>query len=210
MLCIDGFGGTEIERQLGDDLPTETEVETTTETVGGRDRIGVEHIVLVEVDAVGPFAGIEGLRTNSYGKWNRRKRIGYILGEAYSVTLYIIGIGSGAEGPTVALPVEHGAQRVGGGAFLFGSCTEGDPPFFADVLGFEHGIVAEGAGVVAQAVLIALEIEDIAITEETPMVEAGDVEAEVAAVLVIDARGLGESIAELVIKPRGVITIEGE
>ena len=65
LLCIDGFGGTKIERQLGEDLPAETEVETTTETVGGGDGIGVEHIVLVEVDTVGPFAGIEGLRTNS-------------------------------------------------------------------------------------------------------------------------------------------------
>ena len=73
-----------------------------------------------------------------------------------------------------------------------------------------EGIVAEGACVVAQAVLIALEIEDIAITEKTPVVEAGDIEAEVAAVLVVDARGLGESIAELVVEPRGVIAVEGD
>lgn len=63
LLCIDGFGGTEIERQLGDDLPAETEVETTTKTVGGGDGIGVEHIVLIEVDAVGPVLSIEGLKT---------------------------------------------------------------------------------------------------------------------------------------------------
>ena len=69
LLCIDGFGGTEIERQLRDDLPTETEVETTTETVGGRDRIGVEHIVLVEVDTVGPFAGIEELSSEFQSYW---------------------------------------------------------------------------------------------------------------------------------------------
>ena len=61
--CVNGFGSTEIERQLRNDLPTEAEVETPSQTIRGRDRIGVEHIVLVEVDAVGPFAGIEGLKT---------------------------------------------------------------------------------------------------------------------------------------------------
>ena len=60
---IDGFGGTEIEGQLRNDLPTETEVRAATKTVRGGDGVGIEHIVLVEVDAVGPIAGIKELKS---------------------------------------------------------------------------------------------------------------------------------------------------
>ena len=61
LLCVDGFGGTEIEGELRNDLPTEAGVETATKTIDGGDGVGVENIVLVAIDAVGPIAGIEEL-----------------------------------------------------------------------------------------------------------------------------------------------------
>ena len=60
---IDSFWKAEIEGELGDDLPPETEVETSAETVSGRDGIGIKHIVLVEVDAIRPFAGVKELKS---------------------------------------------------------------------------------------------------------------------------------------------------
>ena len=61
LLCINGFGKTEIESQLRNDLPTKTEVRTAAETVDSRDRVGIEDIMLVEVDAVGPVLSVEQL-----------------------------------------------------------------------------------------------------------------------------------------------------
>lgn len=63
--CIDGFRGTEIEGQLRNDLPTKTEVRAATETIDGRNGVGIEHIVLVGIDAVRPFAGIEALEAKA-------------------------------------------------------------------------------------------------------------------------------------------------
>ena len=63
LLCIDGFGGTEIESQLRDDLPTKAEVRAATETIDGRDGVGVKDIVLVEVDAIRPITGVKSLKT---------------------------------------------------------------------------------------------------------------------------------------------------
>ena len=63
LLCIDGFGGTEIESQLRDDLPTKAEVRAATETIDGRDGVGVKDIVLVEVDAIRPITGVKSLET---------------------------------------------------------------------------------------------------------------------------------------------------
>ena len=65
MLCIDGFGGTEIKGQLRNDLPSETEVRAATETIDGRDGVGVKDIVLVEVDAICPVASIKELKPQS-------------------------------------------------------------------------------------------------------------------------------------------------
>ena len=65
LLCIDGFGGTEIKGQLRDDLPTKAEVRAATETIDGRDGVGVKDIVLVEVDAVGPVLSIKELKPQS-------------------------------------------------------------------------------------------------------------------------------------------------
>ena len=63
--CIDGFRGTEIEGELGNDLPFETKVRAATETIDGRNGVGIEHIVLVGIDAVRPFAGIEALEAKA-------------------------------------------------------------------------------------------------------------------------------------------------
>ena len=78
------------------------------------------------------------------------------------------------------------------------------------VLNLCHGIVAESTSVVAQTVFIAGEIEDIAITEEAPVAKTSDVKAKVTAVLVVDTRSFGESITELVVKPRRIVAVEGE
>lgn len=58
---IEGFGDTEIEGELRDDLPAETEVGAASETVCGGDRIGIEDIVLVRIDAILPILAIEEL-----------------------------------------------------------------------------------------------------------------------------------------------------
>ena len=67
--CIDGFRGTEIEGQLRNDLPTKTEVRAATETIDGRDGKSIKYIVLVAIDAVIPFAGVEGLKTKLQAYW---------------------------------------------------------------------------------------------------------------------------------------------
>ena len=67
--CIDGFRGTEIEGQLRNDLPTKTEVRAATETIDGRDGKSIKYIVLVAIDAVIPFAGVEGLKTKAQAYW---------------------------------------------------------------------------------------------------------------------------------------------
>ena len=66
---VDSFGGSEIESQLRDDLPTEAEIETSSEAVGGRNGVGVEHVVLISVNAVGPILSIERLKTEFQAYW---------------------------------------------------------------------------------------------------------------------------------------------
>ena len=61
LLCIDGFGGSEIERELRDDLPAEAEIGTSAEAINSRNGERIEYIVLIAVDAVGPLAGIKSL-----------------------------------------------------------------------------------------------------------------------------------------------------
>lgn len=68
-LCIEGFGEAEIEGQLRDGLPAKDEVRPATETVGRRDGESIKDVVLVEVNAVGPFAGVEGLNSESQSYW---------------------------------------------------------------------------------------------------------------------------------------------
>ena len=63
--CIDSFGGSEIERELRDDLPAEAEIGTSAEAINSRNGERIEHVVLIAVDAVGPLAGIKSLKTKS-------------------------------------------------------------------------------------------------------------------------------------------------
>ena len=78
------------------------------------------------------------------------------------------------------------------------------------VLSFDHGIITEGAGGITETVFVTLEIKDIAITDKTPVAKTRDVETEVAAVLIVDTRGLGEGITELIVEPRGIIAVQGD
>ena len=50
---------------MRNDLPTKTEVRAATETIDGRNGVGIEDIVLVGIDAVRPFAGIEALEAEA-------------------------------------------------------------------------------------------------------------------------------------------------
>ena len=50
---------------MRNDLPTKTEVRAAPETIDGRNGVGIEHIVLVGIDAVRPFAGIEALEAKA-------------------------------------------------------------------------------------------------------------------------------------------------
>ena len=78
------------------------------------------------------------------------------------------------------------------------------------VLSFEHGIITEGAGGITETVFVAFEVKDIAITDKTPVAKTRDVKTEVAAVLIVDTRGLGESITELVVEMRRIIAVQGD
>ena len=66
-LCIEGFGEAEIEGQLGDGLPAKDEVRAGTETVGGGNGEGIKDVVLVEVNAIRPFASVKGLKAEAQG-----------------------------------------------------------------------------------------------------------------------------------------------
>ena len=76
------------------------------------------------------------------------------------------------------------------------------------ILRFGHGIVAEGAGGIAETVFIAGEIEDIAISDETPVAETSDVETDIPTVLVADAGSFGESVTKGIVEIRGIIAIQ--
>ena len=76
------------------------------------------------------------------------------------------------------------------------------------ILRFGHGIVTEGAGGITETVFVTLEIKDIAITDKTPVAKTRDVKTEVAAVLIVDTRGFGEGITELVVEMRRVVPIQ--
>ena len=62
-LLIDCFAEAAIERNVRMSLPFEAEIRPTAQTITGRNRERIEHIVLVEVNAVVPVAGIEELRS---------------------------------------------------------------------------------------------------------------------------------------------------
>ena len=76
---------------MGDDLPLKTEVGTATEAIGGRDGEGIEDIVLVEVDAVGPVFRVKELHSDAKGDWTldighwRLEVVRDILRQTYSI-----------------------------------------------------------------------------------------------------------------------------
>ena len=78
------------------------------------------------------------------------------------------------------------------------------------ILRFGHCIVAERAGGIAETVFIAGEIEDIAISDETPVAETSDLETQVTTVLVAQTGSLRERIAEGVVEIRGIVTVKGD
>ena len=68
-LGIDGFAEAEVECELGDDLPAETNVCASAKTVHRGNGEGIQHIVLVGVNAVVPLTGIEALEAEAQGNW---------------------------------------------------------------------------------------------------------------------------------------------
>ena len=78
------------------------------------------------------------------------------------------------------------------------------------ILNLCHCIVAERAGGIAETVFIAGEIEDIAISDETPVAETRDVETDIPTVLVADAGSFGESVTKGIVEIRGIVTVKGD
>ena len=74
----------------------------------------------------------------------------------------------------------------------------------------KESIVTEGAGGIAETVCIAGEIEDIAISDETPVAETRDVEADIPTVLVADAGSFGESVTKGIVEVGGIVTVKGD
>ena len=66
---IDGFGSTEIKRELRNNLPFKTEISSAAKTIHRRNGKSIEHIVLVAVNTVVPITGIEGLQAEVEGYW---------------------------------------------------------------------------------------------------------------------------------------------
>lgn len=73
-----------------------------------------------------------------------------------------------------------------------------------------HGIVTEGAGGIAETVFIAGEIEDIAISDKTPVAETSDVETDIPTVLIADAGSFGESVTKGIVEIGRIVAVEGE
>ena len=76
------------------------------------------------------------------------------------------------------------------------------------ILHLKEGIVAEGR-VLRNTIFGPAEIKDIAVSPETPVLEARDLKPQVSAVLITQTRGLGESIAESIVEIGRVIAVEG-
>ena len=62
-LGINRFAEAEIECELRDDLPAETDISASAKTVHRRDGESVKDVVFVTIDAVVPFASIEALES---------------------------------------------------------------------------------------------------------------------------------------------------
>ena len=133
LLCIDGFGGSEIERELRDDLTAEAEIGTSAEAINGRNGERIEHVVLVEIDAVCPVLCVKELCSQSqcYGRFGvecceLREVKRYVLRKAEAVTLHIIRVSGGSERPWTARPFKDSTSGVGTVAFLACSHSKHD------------------------------------------------------------------------------------
>lgn len=60
---VNRFRETEIKRQLLDDLPFEADISPAAKTIDGGNGESVEDIMLIAVDAVVPFSGIEAFKS---------------------------------------------------------------------------------------------------------------------------------------------------
>ena len=76
------------------------------------------------------------------------------------------------------------------------------------VLRLKQRIVAEGR-VLRNAVFGSGEIEKVAVTPEAPVLEARDLETEIASVLIAQTGSLGKRITEGIVEIGRVIAVEG-
>ena len=84
-LFIDRFAEAAIERDVRMSLPFEANIRPATQTVTGRNRERIEHIVLVEVNAVVPVAGIEELCSQAKSKWYTTETVCHVLRQTDAV-----------------------------------------------------------------------------------------------------------------------------
>ena len=88
---VEGFGEAEIECQLWNNLPSKAKISTASETINGRNSIGIEHIVLIGINAVVPVACIEELQAETEAQrtldtgHRRLEIVGYVLVETYTI-----------------------------------------------------------------------------------------------------------------------------
>ena len=66
---IDRFRHTKIERQLLNYLPFEAQIGAATKAVGRRNGKGIEHVVLIDINAVVPVASVEELNSEPQRYW---------------------------------------------------------------------------------------------------------------------------------------------
>ena len=66
---IDRFADAQIEGNRPDNLPSQAEVRASAKAVSGRDGEGIEHVVLVGINAVVPFAAVEPLEPEPQLQW---------------------------------------------------------------------------------------------------------------------------------------------
>ena len=66
---IDRFGHTQIECQLLNYLPFEAQIGAATKAVSRRYGKGIEHVVLIDINAVVPIASVKELNSESQSYW---------------------------------------------------------------------------------------------------------------------------------------------
>ena len=88
---VECLGETEIECQLGNDLPAKAKISAASKAINGRNRIGIKNIVLIGINAVVPIARIEELQAETEAQrtldtgHRRLEIVGYVLEETKTV-----------------------------------------------------------------------------------------------------------------------------